>query len=192
MSETNLAVNSDTINANTVNSVLSPANCYSPQAIKSFLTVSRKYSDYHVHVDIPRTGSCESYVKNTLFTHWLSRDYILDYCIKVADNATAKTQAAEEKFEKEGNPIDPRIDPYGNRDYGYKPPAPEAAIYSWVSYEKNIEEIIRQDTIKFLIRKCGPSLLQFHSASDTRITSSDTYSTLYEQYKLVNKDLYKC
>lgn len=191
MSETILS-NSNTIDPEAVTRVLSPANCYSPQAIKFFLTVSRKYSDYRAHLDIPRTGSCDSYVKNTLFNHWYSRDYIFDYCTKVADNATAKAQAVEKKSEKETKIIDPRIDPYGNRDYGYKPPSPEAGIYSWVSYEKNTEEIIRQDTIKFLIRKCGPSLLLSQSTSDVRMTTFNTYSASYEQYKLANKDLYNC
>ena len=58
----------------------------------------------------------------------------------MADNATAKAQAVEEKSEKETKIIDPRIDPYGNRDYGYKPPSPEAGIYSWVSYRRILKK----------------------------------------------------
>lgn len=190
MLDPNLVLSHGNINSKALKRILSPADCYNPKAIKSFLILSRKFSDHNAHVDVPRTGSCDDYIKEILFTHWLSRDYILDYCTEVADKANAQAKVAAEKT-KEPNPIDPRIDPYGNRDYGYRPPSSEDAIYSWVSYEKEIEKIIKQDTVKFLLRKCGPSLLKFHSASNTRLTASNDYATLYENYKELNKDLYK-
>lgn len=178
------------INSKSLKSILSPANCYTSQTIKSFLILSRKFSDHNAHVDIPRTGSCDNYIKEILLIHWFSRDYVLDYCTEVADKASAQAKAVAEKT-KEPNPIDPRIDPYGNRDYGYTPPSPEDAIYSWVSYEREIEKIIKQDTIKFLLRKCGPSLLQFYSSSNTRLKATNDYGKFYENYKELNKDLYK-
>lgn len=185
--------NNDSIDIAAVKSLLTPGRCVSPHELKSFLVMSRKHSDYSAHTGIPRAGSCNDYITSTIFPAWLSRDYVLDYCGFIADQAAEKklnpldTQNQSEK----SNPIDPRLDPYGNRDYGSKPSSLENSIRSWVDYERSIEDIIRQDTTKFLLRKCGPSFLSMHSNS-TRLAAnpSSCNNNVYEAFKKANMKLY--
>lgn len=185
----------DTIVIASVKSILSPGGCVSPQEIKSFLTMSRKQSDYRVHNDIPRTGSCNDYVTDVIFPAWLSRDYVLDYCGFVANQAenqllNDKPIADSSVEPDESNPIDPRVDSYGNRDYGKKPVSVDNSIRAWVDRERSIEDIIRQDTAKFLQRKCGPSFLAMKATSTRLSANSNSYAQVYEAYKETSMDYY--
>ena len=184
----------DAINIASVKGILSPGRCVSPQELKAFLVMSRKHSDYSVHTGIPRTGPCDDYITSTVFSAWLSRDYVLDYCDFIADQAAENKLDTTEKENSSNiekvNPIDPRLDPYGNRDYGRKSESVESSIRSWIARERSVEDIIRQDTVKFLLRKCGPSLLLFQTTS-TRLTANpNTYNGMYEAFKESHKEIY--
>lgn len=184
----------DTIEIAAVKSILSPGRCVSPHELKSFLNMSRKRSDFSVHTGVPRAGSCNEYVMSTVFPAWLSRDYVLDYCGFIADQAAeARLDPLETLTDskvEETNPIDPRIDSYGNRDYGKKPASVASSIRSWADNERNIEEIIRQDTTKVLLQKCGPSFLAMQTTSSRLSANPNNYSSLYEAFKEANMKLY--
>lgn len=190
---------SNVVSLASVKRILTPGGCVAPQNIKSFLTMSRKFSDYKIHTDIPHAGPCNDYMNRVLFPAWVSREYVLDYCGFIAN------QAAENKLDELEsstgsvsnsadsnikNPIDPRLDSYGNRDYGKKAQSVEDSIKSWVDQERAIEDIIRQDTTKYLQRKCGPSFLAMRPYGDKLPVNASTYEQAYEIFKATSTELY--
>ncbi|CAN6603322.1 hypothetical protein TRVA0_002S02520 [Trichomonascus vanleenenianus] len=133
---------------------MNPGACYSATAIRAFLRYSRKRSDDNLHNTLPRTGSCADHITKELFPAWYSRDVLIEYCSKVAE---VKKEQLEMKSSEEvvGKRIDPRLDPYGARDFDRVPPAAEESIRTWVQAERNVETIVRQNSADLLAEKCG-------------------------------------
>lgn len=166
------------IDLSTVQSILTPANCVSANVIKSFLTFSRKFSDYNIHVDIPRTGHCDAYIEKSLFPAWEMRDFALEYCSEIADKLDSEKSASLNHEQ-----VDPRLDPYANRDASLQLKGTQNSIKTWVSREKSIEDIIRHDSIKFLKSKCGPSLLAFNTAKTRLLLEGNGYENSYQAFR---------
>lgn len=171
-----------------IKSMLSPGACYSPKTLRSFLQLSRKHSDDALPTAVPRTGSCASHVSKTIFPAWFCRDYILEYCDDVANKKdTISTDDNSSSATQEEPPIDPRFDPYGARDFGKKDSSPEDSVKSWIERERMVEDIIRDDSVKFLAAKCGPILIPTSPTSTRLATSPESYKTAYDTFK----DIYK-
>jgi hypothetical protein len=65
--------------------------------------------------------------------------------------------------------VDPRLDPYGARDFGKVAPSQEDNVRQWVENEKSIERIIREGSVQLLAAKCG-----------SFATRPESYITAYE------------
>lgn len=164
-----------------IQELLTPSSCYSPQAIKAFLRKSRKVSDDNLPNKLPRTGSCAEHISTVLFPAWHTRDTILTYCEDVANssgkpgNARSASNAAidEDSSRTRQHPIDPRMDPYGARDSHRRRSDNEAQerIMTWVRNERNIENIIRETSCELLASKCG-----------TLSTPPKAYISAYENF----------
>lgn len=172
-----------------VKGIVSPAACYSPETLRSFLRLSRKYSDDSLHTALPRVGSCATHISETLFPAWSARDYILDYCEHVANQSAEQRKQLENSESAEAVPhekVDPRFDPYGARDFGKQESLPEDSIKSWISKERNVEDIIREDSVRFLANKCGPIFI--NSFPSTRLaTNTESYMEAYKSFKEIHQ-----
>lgn len=144
--------------------LLQPHLCYSPEAIRAFLRYSRRQSDDQIHTHLPRTGSCAEHINTVLFPEWLKRDTLISFCDNVANSraqtdeppSIVKPPSSDDEPTADTTPkIDPRLDPYGARDYGKVDPTPEDNIRQWVENEKSIERIVREGSVNLLASKCG-------------------------------------
>lgn len=170
--------------------LLAPAACYSSTTIRSFLRLSRKHSDDSLATSLPRRGSCAEYISNTLFPAWYARDYVIEYCEKVAENKPLPTQhlaAPDSPLPPQAKPpIDPRLDPYGARDEFKVESSPEDDIKSWVHSERMIEEIIRDNSSQFLANKCGNIL--FRTAERLTTEGPSSFLQAYQAFKNIYRD----
>ncbi|VVT55124.1 uncharacterized protein SAPINGB_P004439 [Magnusiomyces paraingens] len=175
-----------------VKDILSPGACFSPGTLRSFLRLSRKHSDDSLVTALPRVGSCAKCISETLFPAWVARDYILEYCDDVARTfAVAASHNAEpvsESGTETEKKVDPRFDPYGARDYGKTEAPPEDAVRAWISSERMVEEIVRDDSVRFLADKCGPIFLEASPTSTRLATSPESYMKAYDSYKKIHQN----
>lgn len=174
-----------------VRSLLTPSACYSSTTLRSFLRMSRRQSDDSLATALPRTGSCAEYVSNTLFPAWYARDYVIEYCQKVADNQQLPTEHAlpESTTPSVQTHIDPRFDPYGARDETLVKSVPQDEVRDWVHQERTIEEIVRDNSAQFLARKCGFSFLKTSpTSSRLPVDSPTSYLQTYKSFQEFHKN----
>lgn len=138
--------------------LLKPSLCVEADKVRSFLRESRHRSDDNLHNILPRTGSCSEVINKVLFPEWSSRDRILKYCDSVADSKLSSQQSSTSEgttSEPEKSPIDPRMDPYGARDFNVQKISEGEAIRTWVNNEQTVESIVRYNSAALLANKCG-------------------------------------
>ncbi|KAK9382148.1 caffeine-induced death protein 2-domain-containing protein [Kockiozyma suomiensis] len=183
--------------------LLSPEECYSGQAIRRFLLLSRSLTDDTVSADLNSmptvshsaligTGTawskpdrenigaprriCKNYVSTSVFASWKARDDVLEYCFSVA-NSKKQDIVAETERKPE---LDPRIDPYAARELPEF--TKEEQILTWVSNERRVENIVRDRTWSEIRSKC----LDFGKGNDdTRFEPevSGKWESAYSDWK---------
>ncbi|KAK6458340.1 caffeine-induced death protein 2 [Scheffersomyces xylosifermentans] len=153
--------------------LLTPENCRSSTRIRAFLRLSRMATDdtirQHLNEIKSNTG-CDEYFNSKIAPQWETRSKAIQYCDSYSKTLRKRTEegialhdreasldSIEKLEKKEPEEFNLRLDPYALRNHNQKLEEQYSqcdAIDSWVKNEKNVEDIIREQTNDILNDKC--------------------------------------
>lgn len=135
--------------------LLTTANCENSSRIRAFLRLSRIATDDTIsqHLNETKLTECDSYFNKKIVPQWQARAHAIQFCSDYARKLEQEVAASKP------NPADYdlRTNPYAMKDDLEKleqQNARRVTIENWVQNEKNVERIIREETIKIFNDKC--------------------------------------
>ncbi|ABN66646.2 predicted protein [Scheffersomyces stipitis CBS 6054] len=152
-------------------SLLTPQNCHESSRISAFLRLSRLASDDTIrqHLNEVKTpAGCDDYFASTIVPQWQARAQLITFCENYAADFRKKTASGIHVNHEEPQggaahdnllpqTFNLRLDPYAEKSYNQKLEQQYAQcdyIDNWVSNQKNVESIIREQTSHVLNDKC--------------------------------------
>lgn len=167
---------------------LHPSFCLSTTALRDFLRLARSPDDtisaslnslltpstspFSTAAPRPRTpippARCADFTRRVLFPSWRARDDVLQYCARVADDATAAAVdgpvpplPAESAVRRTNRnawgrevDVDERLDPYSARDYSYTRASAAEELRGVLATERVVEGIVRARTWGVVRERC--------------------------------------
>lgn len=147
------------------------SRCIDPTLIDSFLRTMRHGSDDIIKQKInnatkegsmlrSRSEKCDDFVKNELYPNWRERGRVISFCQNQAlfMKHELDEQYASVGIESERPKIDPRIDPYAERDRITEKESRYSqwrSLNRWVDNNIEIESILRTTSDKILKQNCN-------------------------------------